>query len=635
MEYRGAHVIPLAVSFAMMTLLTFLALRGSCRHARTGVAGDGIPHRAWIVVLRHRWWIVAGFTTFVFLAANNLLVRGIAPGKWDVDGQFYPYFVLVADHARSARLVTWDPWTQGGLPAMGDPQLGALSPLTNAFGLVFGGTSRGFVAYWLFVWWLGGAGILLLARHLRAPAWGACIVALGFLFNGVYTGNAQHTPWIAAYSFLPLVVWRLDRAIQDGSRLAAGEAGALWGLSALAGYPAVVLITAGFCSLWALGRVACADDSPPAAPASRKSRTTHAIVSLVVMAAVGLLILAPTYLAFFYEGAGSNPRVGTLDRATALRDPLPPPALVTVASPYMAALNAENQGLVWPESNYSMVDVYVGVTVVVFALFALVRRRTVAWRWWILGIALCALSAAVGSHLPVRGWLYDWAFPTRFFRHTAVFRLHFMFGLCVLALMGTRDFQEDLRSGARRVSRWFVGATAVSAVAAALAVDPFLGSAWESIVPPTLMRFGHLHLAMIWLGLTGIVAVGLLLRPPQRAAVIPVLLMWLAGADALLTSRLGVSRVLGYFDEADRWRALDAAHSGSLDLRDNGWRREETACPRETDGDSRPRTRCRRNDQLITKVPVLEGYATEWNPRHFATVDDVSLRRAATRPPRH
>jgi len=56
---------------------------------------------------------------------------------------------------------------------LGDPQFGAFSPLNVIIGTLTGGTSSGFIFYWLLMWWLGGFGILMLARHLKAPPWGA------------------------------------------------------------------------------------------------------------------------------------------------------------------------------------------------------------------------------------------------------------------------------------------------------------------------------------------------------------------------------------------------------------------------------------------------------------------------------
>ena len=77
---------------------------------------------------------------------------------------------------------------------------------------------------------------------------------LGFLFNGFFTGHAEHTSWIYSFAALPWIIWRLDAAILRHSTRAAAEAGALWGLSAMAGYPGVVMATAMTASLWLLGR---------------------------------------------------------------------------------------------------------------------------------------------------------------------------------------------------------------------------------------------------------------------------------------------------------------------------------------------------------------------------------------------
>ncbi|MGH9799148.1 MAG: hypothetical protein ACRD82_02195 [Blastocatellia bacterium] len=202
------------------------------------------------VLSQSQWllWLLA--VTCVFLIANYKLVLGSAVGIWDANGAYYPYQVLVADHVRAGRLLHWDPWSNGGIPAGSDPQFGAFSPINLLIGLLTGGTSTGFMIYWLLLWWLGGAGMRLLARHLKAPDWGGTVVAIGFLFCGTYITHSEHTSLITAYSFLPLVIWRLDVAIRSRQTLPAAETGALWGLSALAGYPAITIITGLFAALW-------------------------------------------------------------------------------------------------------------------------------------------------------------------------------------------------------------------------------------------------------------------------------------------------------------------------------------------------------------------------------------------------
>ena len=562
------------------------------------------------------WVIFALVAAVVFLVANRLLVTGRAVGIWDADGQYFPRFVLVADHVRAGTFLRWDPWTDGGLPSFSEPQVGAFSPIVNALGLLFGGNPAGFLAYWLLHWALGGAGIFLLARHLRAPAWGACVVALGFLFSGVYTGHAQHTTFVAGFSWLPWIIWQLDLALDRKSLRHAAQAGAIWGVAALAGHPSVTILTACFAALWVLGKVLFRVDaqgrtSPPLGAAVR-----HATMALGIMAAVGVLVLSPTYVGELLEGRGVHSRSEPLTRVAAGHNELPPAAVVTLTSAYPARVKAFFPDVVWPWTNVSMVSVYSGVLIPLLALCALASHRRNRWLWWLLGIGVLALVAAMGESLPVRGWLYDWVYPTRFFRHSAVFRMFFVFPLAVLALHGSKVVDRAVRSEVGvSWSRLVVGASIVAAAAIA-------GYEWfVATVPVTTGRAGPL-LVLFWLAPVAVGLVALKRRGARRW--VPLMLIVVASADALLTEQLSRLMIEGGEENARRWRALDARHERSLDLTRAGLFRTESVCvPWSAD-------QCWANDQLITKVPSLRAYATFTNDFHYVMSRHPVLRGSAS-----
>ncbi|CAN5154388.1 hypothetical protein BH23GEM2_BH23GEM2_11880 [soil metagenome] len=623
--YALQVAVPLAASLLLLATATAALLIGYARrHARAAPDPQSLT-RGFL-----QWRAAALLLALVFLAANQLLVRGVGAGIWDAFSQFYPYFVLVADHARAGRFVTWDAWSNGGLPLLGDPQLGAFSPIVNTMGLIFGGTSLGFRAYWLLMWWAGGMGMLLLGRHLKAPPWGAYVVALGFLFCGVYMGNAEHLPWVAAYSFLPFIVWRFDVALQSARFLPAAEAGALWGLSGLAGYPGIVVITACFCALWAIGRVAGGylNRTEPLDGHDLREGVTmrpwQALAALGLLAVVGTLILAPTYISFFHEGAGMNSRAEAMTRQRALENAFDPGAFVSLVSPYLPTLKLRHNVL-WPASDVSMVNIYVGVITPVLALFAVARRPRRLWRWWLLAVAALSLAAAVGEALPLRGWLYDWFYPMRFFRHSAIFRLYFIFSLCILALIATRDLAGDLAGSDRGPRLRLLAAALLGAIIASLLVAPFFGSRWEAGFPRNGMLLGRAHFFAVWVAIVGVAV--LAWRLPQRARLYPaaVLLIALATADALLTNTISIPTVVRIGAYREQWRALESAHSASLDLTARGLQRLESAC-----ASPPPEGRCRRNDQLVTKVPVLDANASERNEYQLATARHPVLRESAT-----
>lgn len=300
----------------------------------------------WVNVKRLRvsgWILAALLLIAVFLIINLELITRARVQIWDATAFYTPAFSLVADHIRSGRLLLWDPWLPAGTPDFADPQVGAASPIAIIVGLVAGGTSAAFRAYWLLIWILGPLGLLLLAGHLGLIPWGAFPVVLGFAFCGCYTAHVEHTTFVYSFSFVPWFIWRFDAALTSRRLRPTAEAGALWGLSALGGYPAVVILSGGMLFLWGLGRCCCGgngetfliDDRPI------RRRFTFTFLALLVLLCVGLLVLAPTYMAFFKEGVSYTERAGAMLRHAAIaasQNALNPGALATFASPYLTSL---------------------------------------------------------------------------------------------------------------------------------------------------------------------------------------------------------------------------------------------------------------------------------------------------------
>ncbi|HSF34462.1 MAG TPA: hypothetical protein VLK82_28895, partial [Candidatus Tectomicrobia bacterium] len=374
--------------------------------------------------------IAALCLALVFLIANFKLVRGEAVGVWDAFDFFGPYYSLIADHARSGRLVLWDPWVGGGSPAFAEPQLGTLSPFTVLVGAIAGGTEAGFRIYWLLIWLLGPLGVVVLGRHLRVPAWGAFVVALGFTFSGFYTGHAQHTSSLYAVAFLPFFVWRLDVALNTGKVLPTAQAGALWGVSALGGYPQLPVLSSGFAMLWALGRWCCVEADDNVATV-RRPHFFLVLATLALFVSVGLLVLSPSYVGYFTETHGYSDVTGPRLREVALAsNALHAGALATFASPYLASLKLFNINL-WNFTDVSMASIYAGACISILFPLALLSRPACRWRWWLAAIGLFFIACALAQHLPLQSWLYDFFPPTRYFRNAALVRVYAIFVACV------------------------------------------------------------------------------------------------------------------------------------------------------------------------------------------------------------
>src|ERR1019366_677539 len=284
-------------------------------------------------------WVLAALLLLIVLALGNIrLLSGSAAPQWDAVDFFGPQFALVGDQIRSGHLLKWDPWVGAGGPDWTEPELGATSPILLVASFLSINPQQGYVTYWMAVWAFGGLGMLLLTRHLRCPAWGGAIAALGFVASGFYTGHAEHMSSIYSVSFLPWILWRLDAGLQNRDWWCGVQAGALYGLSALGGYPAFTILTPGFLFLWALGRVLCRDAG--SANGNRRSTPVLAALLLTLTVGVGFVIFSPPYVGIVFGTHGYSDYIGPRQREVSISSNLlQAGAFATFASPYLALLN--------------------------------------------------------------------------------------------------------------------------------------------------------------------------------------------------------------------------------------------------------------------------------------------------------
>lgn len=438
-----------------------------------------------------------GALVAVLCGANWRLLAGRVTEHWDGEQFFAPFFSLLARTARSGHCLLWNPFSAGGSPDFAEPQVGAFSPVTLLFGLIAGPSPFAFRLYWLGLWLLGGLGMYVLARALSAPPWGALIAGLGLGFSGFYVGHAEHTSVIYSFAFFPWIVWRVRAAMRTRGVWPALEAGALWGLCALGGNPAVVIPGALFVGVVAL---AWLPDARPGLPAWGRWRVYARTMGL--LAVVGIVVLAPTYLSFRHEVAGFSDRSLPLPREVVL----PPQSLgfkwlLNVASPMILIGTYQSPG--WPSLDICYLPLYFGAALPVLAVFALWRRRAGWEPWAVAGAGLLFLGFTLGSALPLRGWLYDLLPPTRFIRHPPMFRGFFLLAVAMLAAAGTGILEEHRRTAKPGNPPWH----ALAVVAGTLATGSVAAFAWVLSTPPTvqgesLLPVASLHLAVAWVGLT-------------------------------------------------------------------------------------------------------------------------------------
>jgi hypothetical protein len=546
-----------------------------------------------------KWRNAAAIVAVTLLAANWQLIIGRTYEKWDAFDLGMPFFTLLADFTRAGQLLYWNPWISGGSPDFAAAGSGTFSPFILLFALITGGGGVGFDIYWLAVWLTGGLGMLMLGRHLGAPVWAALPIALGFVFSGFYSGHAEHTSVLSSYSFIPYVIWRLDKALLEGRLFPAIQAGALWGLSGLEGYPSLTVCTVGLIVAWAIGRCICPQEKKP------KVSWWHAFRTVVVVGLIGSAVLAPSYVSFAREGGGYSDRGEPISRAEALSsNALSPASLVTMASPALIALQPAETRL-WSYTDLSSRNLYTGGVTVVLAFLALARVRRNSWHWYLFALALLALGCALAQALPLRGWTYDFIFPTRYFRHAGMLRGYFLFLLSVLALSAARDFRGDPLPIVRSSSLSIITLSCALIAAASFAGIVFL--AREFPPDPSL---AIAHFVLLWGGLA-ILAICLRRNAATMRPYLPLILVTLAIVDGLITCHFSEGTLYSYGPRPE----LQLPHNKSVALgpenfaREMGWRTGTS--------------------NAIYKVPTLKNYSPFKNHFHEAISANLQLARMA------
>jgi hypothetical protein len=552
------------------------------------------------------WRLAAAAILVVLLFGNIRLILGTETPQWDASDFFGPQFSLVADFVKHGQFLRWDPWIAGGTPDFAEPELGTTSPLLLLIGLVSPNPQAGFIAYWLVLWAIGGVGMLWLTRYLGSPAWGGLIVALGYVTSGFYTANAEHTSSICSIAFLPWILWKFDHAIQTHNYWASIQGGVLYGLSALGGYPEFTILTPGFLLVWGIGRVLFGGG-----PTERLRRFGRMLLLAGLLVSVGSLICCPPYAGFLKDTHGYSDRVGPRDRNQSVgSNILPAGALTTFASPFLYLLN-QSPNPIWPVSDISMSNVYMGAAAFAFAILAL--RRNQAWRFWLLSIALFFGCCALGNQLPLRGWLYDYVPPTRYFRNAAYFREYFILALAVLAAYAARDLGS--RDEIDRASKRFFPISI--ALAAGCIAAFFVVSRRKSAMLPEF-HFAVAHLLIVWFGLA-ILAYWLWKRPSRRALAFRFLAL-LAFADAWGTLSIDRSTISTRATEP-WWAVMNSQHVQTLDLSTPGIQR--VAIPPAVLGASE------NNRNLPLKIATFNNFIVFANRFHRLFVSDPLLEKMA------
>src|SRR5262245_29636221 len=409
---------------------------------------------------------VAGYLAYAAVVLFPVWSGRVEP-KWDGREFNYPCFAYAAQALHEGRLPLWNPFSNCGEPYISDPTYIAFQPLAVAAALLRSSPFDGYMLLWAALVMLGGAGALFLVAALGGEAWGGLVAAIAYSLSGYFVGHGQHMPYLVTAAYVPWILAFAHLAVAQRSWAHALGGGVALGLSALGGYPALVIFEVLALALW-LGLAFLVRWSGPAAdhpePLRRRALRCAAVLAIATVL-LAVIWLAPLH-AFLVEAAGFTDRTSPLDTRLSLGgNRLTLGALVTFLFPRLSIDHPE----AFP-CDISMSNLYLGALALplLFAWTRAERRRCA----WLVAFAAILFWITLGDAGGLRTLLYYTIPPTQYLRHNALLACLFMAPLAAGAGLGL----GRLSSGEIRVrpwGTWLLCATGASALVAASFRDTF------------------------------------------------------------------------------------------------------------------------------------------------------------------
>jgi hypothetical protein len=298
-----------------------------------------------------------------------------------------PNAILFGQALRDGQFAAWDPYSMGGAPLAGTPNLAIASPLSTPYWFLPGWLAPAYVKLLELICAIGGMYLFLRRLHLRQPAaWLGGLAFASSAFMVVWTG----WPQTRVAALIPVLFWALERLLARVRMREIALVGLVVAAMLLGGFPAVTgyaLITAG---AYVVVRIISEHRLRWRPVAARLAGAATGVVAGVALAAWQLVPWLHYMSSVLVEQRAQKPT-----------DNLPAVALLTMIAPEALGTTNPSDQPTWfgPLANIDAQS-YVGAGVLVLAVAAIAlagttRRLLPRMVWWFTLVAAASWAAAI------------------------------------------------------------------------------------------------------------------------------------------------------------------------------------------------------------------------------------------------
>ncbi|WP_309710822.1 YfhO family protein [Armatimonas sp.] len=229
----------------------------------------------------------------------DVIFRGRVFFYGDLALYFLPELVFLRDELLAGRIPLWNPYVNCGQPFVGNPQTWPLYPSTLLL-LLFSAPKAVALSTALHVLWASlGMQAFLRTRNLGTVA--ATLGAVAFAFGGAFVSKAQFPNMLQAMSWLPWLLWGIERLLAKNTRGRVAALGLFVGLALLAAHAQVTLMQLYLAVAWVIFRLV----SIP----RRERLGVFGALTLAALLGLGLA-LAQLLPVIEYAGTSTRPHLG-------------------------------------------------------------------------------------------------------------------------------------------------------------------------------------------------------------------------------------------------------------------------------------------------------------------------------------
>ena len=346
-------------------------------------------------------------------------------------------------------LPLWAPYSRLGYPFFADPQSGLFYPVTWLFTYFFHYSlytnNLEFIAHVI-----GAAfGMKFLLESLAVRRYTACIFGLAYALSGPFVSNASHIVFIYSLCWLPFILGSYIRLLQTGlyrySLLMAvflflQISGGYIGISIILFYVLVFILLYYLIFLFRFR------------PQLLSSLLLNNILlgAFTALLSVGFIYAVSKGLPFIDRQHGVSKEMADSIAFT-------PRSFITFLYPLIG-----NNDFIHFGTDVTMRNAYIGLLTLILMLVSFFSPRRL--KFFVLTGIIFFLLAAVGSHSPVRGWLYSFLPLMNVFRMAAIFRFFACIGLLTLAAFAFDEVFEKGNKISGKVLESIIGIAGVGSL---------------------------------------------------------------------------------------------------------------------------------------------------------------------------